>query len=764
MVRIIHRQKGIIQRVSFVFEVIAMILVMGFISMAAPTDTQTDGASDEVVFVDDSAYILQAGGLLESEELSRDEAPRYLSIGTDTYKTLAETIAEGWKNRATKISIASYGLNLSEDEMKRLYRGALNSYPEYFYVSSSYGYLVSGQYYVPKYDSKYTDQQVQAFHDAAESIIQQVPSGLNEKQKYLWVHDYLVTHCEYDLNYNNYNAYNVLVEKTAVCQGYALTYRYLLSLLGLNAELVTSETMNHAWNIVKLDGSYYHVDCTWDDPSNHWYEGYCGHENFMRSEKGLRNASEKRTGTDWKTPYNVEGNIIGKATSTLYDSYFWKDVITAIPMISGKYVYSLSGKIYFRNLNESNTEQVTLPSGCNPSCYSSLATDGRRVYYNSGKALYQLDMDKTVTKLYELSQEQLTKGTIYGLVMDGNAIAYNVGKAAYNTTFSRYLYQLPATDGYDASVKFANASLTFSDSIKVNFMADRSLFVNSGFTKPYAVFEFNGSETRVDAYSDSDGYYKFSFDKVAPHMFGMNIKATLYAEKNGVLYHGGTTEYSVKQYCTNMLKDGSGASGNLKTLVVDLLNYGAAAQLFMDPATQQKDLVNYDMTSEQKALGTSAVPTMQSIKDAGIEVVTSPEVNWVAVGLYLRDNVSFRFEFVPPANTSGLTAKIWDDNGHEWTYDADNFVMPSPANADGSIYLYFNGYAANRFRDAVYVAFYRNGTKVSNTLKYSVESYCHSKSTADTGSDQDAVALKNLAIALMKYGDSVVRYVNANNQ
>lgn len=744
----------------FLFEIILVILMTGSVSLAASMNNALETASgaddDDIVFVDDSAYILQAGGLLESEELSRDQAPKYLSLSESDIRSLTDIIKEGWKNKAEKIYISPY--NLTADEMKQVYRGALNCCPECFYVEGRYSYSTYGQYYVPQYSSSFTDQDIQNFYDTADAIIQQVPSGLNAKQICLWVHDYLDTHCEYDLTYSNYDAYNVLVEKTAVCQGYALAYEYLLSRLGVDVEVVTSDAMNHAWNIVKLDGSYYHVDCTWDDPSNQWYEGYCGHKNFLRSEAGLRSASEGRTGTDWTTPYR--GNINGVATSTLYDSYFWLDVITAIPMLNGKYVYGLSGKIYFRNLNESNQEALTLPSGCNPSYYSSLATDGMRVYYHSSKALYQLDMDKTVTKLYELSQAESAQGSIYGIVMEGNAIAYSVGSNPCNTTFSRYLYQLPAADGFNASVKFAAASLTLTDSVQVNFLADRTLFVTSGYENPYAIFEFNGSETRVDAYSDGDGYYRFSFDKVAPHMMGMTIKATLYAEKNGVLYHGGVLEYSVKQYCDNMLKSGSGASDKLKTLVVDLLNYGTAAQLYMDHATSQANLVNNDLTAAQKALGTSATPAMTSIKDGAVGSVTNPEVTWTAVGLYLRDNVSFRFEFVPPANTSGLTAKIWDDNGHEWTYGADSFVTPSPANADGSTYLYFNGYGASRFRDAVNVAFYRNGTKVSNTLRYSVESYCCTMGTANAGSDQDAVALKNLAIALMKYGDSVVRYKN----
>lgn len=314
---------------------------------------------------------------------------------------------------------------------------------------------------------------------------------------------------------------------------------------------------------------------------------------------------------------------------------------------------------------------------------------------------------------------------------------------------------------HEESVRFSQASVTLNEGIRVNFLAEEGIFTNDGYRNPYVIFEFNGGKTRVETYCVEDGCYKFAFDKVAPHMLGMTIKATLYAEKDGVLYRGGTTQYSVKQYCTNKLKEDSGASDELKTLVVDLLNYGAAAQLFMDPTTPEEKLVNSDLADAQKALGTSGMPAMRSIKDADMDSVNGAEVTWKAVGLYLRDNVSFRFEFVPPADMTGLTAKVWDDYGHEWTCGPDCFAASKLAASDGGLCLYFSGFKAGRFRDAVYVAFYRGNTKVSSTLRYSVESYCYSKGIAENGNDQNAILLRNLAIALMKYGDSVARCANA---
>lgn len=64
----------------------------------------------------------------------------------------------------------------------------------------------------------------------------------------------------------SYTPYGVLVKNTGVCQEYATAFKLLLNRLGMECIVVSSEGMNHAWNIVKIDGDYYHVDVTWDDP------------------------------------------------------------------------------------------------------------------------------------------------------------------------------------------------------------------------------------------------------------------------------------------------------------------------------------------------------------------------------------------------------------------------------------------------------------------------------------------------------------------
>ncbi len=60
--------------------------------------------------------------------------------------------------------------------------------------------------------------------------------------------------------------YGVFVNRKAVCAGYAKATQYLMNRYGLQCTYILSDT--HAWNLIKLEGEYYHLDTTWGDSSN----------------------------------------------------------------------------------------------------------------------------------------------------------------------------------------------------------------------------------------------------------------------------------------------------------------------------------------------------------------------------------------------------------------------------------------------------------------------------------------------------------------
>ncbi len=91
------------------------------------------------------------------------------------------------------------------------------------------------------------------------------PDVINE----LTVHDYIVNNVRYVLDRNSDSpAYDALFNGSASCSGYTEVFQTLMDMAGISCIPVTGQAGgdNHIWNMVCLDGQWYHVDTTWDDP------------------------------------------------------------------------------------------------------------------------------------------------------------------------------------------------------------------------------------------------------------------------------------------------------------------------------------------------------------------------------------------------------------------------------------------------------------------------------------------------------------------
>lgn len=116
-----------------------------------------------------------------------------------------------------------------------------------------------------------TYEQERLVNGKVEAILQTIDAtAMTDVEKLKFVNDYIVQHTAYSeaTAASAHSAYAILFEGKGVCQGYALLAYKLLTELGLEALYVTGEvyTGGHAWNLVQLDGSWYHLDTTWNDP------------------------------------------------------------------------------------------------------------------------------------------------------------------------------------------------------------------------------------------------------------------------------------------------------------------------------------------------------------------------------------------------------------------------------------------------------------------------------------------------------------------
>ena len=128
-------------------------------------------------------------------------------------------------------------------------------------------------------------------------ILSLVDDNMTPLQKVLIVHDYIVANYTYDYSYNSSSLDSMIIDKTGVCQGYAYLFYHIMTQLDIPCINVPSEECRHIWNKVQLDGEWYNIDVTHDDPkqNNTLIDYSAGNKrtHFLVSDNELKSFSEK---------------------------------------------------------------------------------------------------------------------------------------------------------------------------------------------------------------------------------------------------------------------------------------------------------------------------------------------------------------------------------------------------------------------------------------------------------------------------------------
>ena len=162
------------------------------------------------------------------------------------------------------------------------------------------GYIATLTYNISYYT---TAEQEAALTDAVESLKEELNlDGKTDYEKVKAIYDYMTANIAYDYeHYGNddyklqFTAYAAMVKGTAVCQGYATLFYRLACEYGIDARIISGESLNmqgkmegHSWNIVKLGDKYYYLDATWDAglrEYNYFLKGYENFENHISNEE-----------------------------------------------------------------------------------------------------------------------------------------------------------------------------------------------------------------------------------------------------------------------------------------------------------------------------------------------------------------------------------------------------------------------------------------------------------------------------------------------
>lgn len=314
------------------------------------------------------------------------------------------------------------------------------------------------------------DLDMAAYEEKAAEILQRcILPGMTQWQIALSLHDFIISHTAYDESLNKNSGYDIVVEGSAVCAGYALAYQDLLQRAGIECRIVTSAEMEHAWNLVCIDGNWYHADLTWDDPSPN-SAGLVSHDFFLLTDAEISAGEEPH--------YGWEADI--HCTDTRFSQSFWRNVYSQICFESSDVCYLLRSEdytsyIYRRSestgketqLYKESTSHIDIGYGDYKYEHIGLSLRENRLWFNSLDKILSMKTDGTNLKteythsgntfIYSSSvaDDQITltlrdhdgHPTEYGINLDpADTHSHNFTRTVYNATCTDNGYTLSLCD------------------------------------------------------------------------------------------------------------------------------------------------------------------------------------------------------------------------------------------------------------------------------------------------------------------------------
>ena len=480
---------------ALAFSATVVLLTGGKVGAYASDQTRVSSDESQVtVGYDDLDDTLQKGGLGVVVEQQDGAASLASTYDATAFEKL---IVEGIKAWQTNIDVSRLGLT-RDDIDNGAVRSIINSHPEFISLSGGYRYWTSGST-ITQIEFTYltnAKEEQQELDAALQEVKSKIDiSGMTDEEIVLAYHEYLTSTVAYAYeDYFNgtiaanhgYDMYGALVKHSCVCQGYAETMFYLLREAGLSCAVASSENINHAWNIVKIHGKWYHIDATWDDPV--WdMPGRSYHDYFLVSfdtmnKNTLTNHTKDRTdmvvSAQWGDTYTT-------AVDTTYESgKFWNGIAKVIFYKDG-YWYSISEGSsktsfninkyqYSTNINKvlySGTAKWTTPSGgYYPGVYSSIYLRGDNLYFTTPDSLNKIDVTSTNVTPTELinirtQYNSSTGNNLYAFGEQYGKLVYfitdspNIKKtkdssnsSKYNKEYAEYTFEMCISHKWDAGV------------------------------------------------------------------------------------------------------------------------------------------------------------------------------------------------------------------------------------------------------------------------------------------------------------------------
>ena len=288
-----------------------------------------------------------------------------------------DAITEGIGAREDIFKIYDGEHKISVEELTVVYDAYRRDHTEHFWMGNQYSYTINPETNVviemqPVYVM--TAEELNAakakFNNAISNIISKMNSSLSDYEKEKYLHDALASKVTYVEGDNAHNAYGALVEGEAVCEGYAEALQCLLQAAGLQSIIVLGSSVNpatnteegHAWNMVRIDGEYYHTDLTWNDQESAIFYAYFNQDDAtIKLDHTIQETVfELPKCTSGKASYFVKNNLVFSSYSVDGISNLLKD--------NSLYarIYILGDVDDFTDWFYQNIQEIASGAGVNP--------------------------------------------------------------------------------------------------------------------------------------------------------------------------------------------------------------------------------------------------------------------------------------------------------------------------------------------------------------------------------------------------------------
>ena len=389
--------------------------------------------------------LLAVGALAAADPADTGNAPRNATALSESLKTDIKNAIMACQET---IDISKYNLPYTDEVLLQIDDYARNGSPLFFNYNGDWGVAGKGDPLTAiKITYKYTSSEFESMkikiEAAADSLLAGIRGNdsLGDEEKALLIHDRLALRCEYSETADNATSiYGALIGRKAQCKGYTMAYWYLLEQAGLKTEPVISDTLDHMWNIVYINGKPYHADVTWDDPDVD-VTGRVLHDNFLLSSKAL-------SGSHKASDYNTA------PSDTRYDNYFWQKSRAAFVLLGGDiyYVDNVNGDI--KKYSDKST--LLTVNAVWPNYKESgktinfklirLCTDGKDLFYNTEKELICYSVSGKTSKTVHTFTEP--RKSVVGLTYENGWL---IGE--YTADGKQYSSDTKAKDGFRIEYK-----------------------------------------------------------------------------------------------------------------------------------------------------------------------------------------------------------------------------------------------------------------------------------------------------------------------